>query len=122
MHVVEPGEAYHVSIVRAVGLIQLDPRDRLHQNVNDHALDYSTSEIMRVTVIDASEHCPGAVMFGFDGYFGRYLHTGDFRFTPALVCTESATICWMMCTSPTTPTGQRDQSMQSDLIGCTDRT
>ncbi len=35
-------------------------------------------ETMTVTVIDAN-HCPGAVMLLFDGYFGRILYTGDFR-------------------------------------------
>ena len=32
-----------------------------------------------VTAIDAN-HCPGAAMFIFEGYFGKILYTGDFRY------------------------------------------
>ena len=45
------------------------------------ALDERGEEKMTVTVIDAN-HCPGAVMYLFDGYFGRVLYTGDFRYEP----------------------------------------
>ena len=39
----------------------------------------SSGDVMTVTLIDA-RHCPGSVMFVFDGYFGRILYTGSFRY------------------------------------------
>lgn len=42
-------------------------------------LDSESSETMNVMLIDAN-HCPGATMFVFQGYFGNILYTGDFRF------------------------------------------
>ncbi|XP_022105404.1 5' exonuclease Apollo-like [Acanthaster planci] len=42
-------------------------------------LDYVGRESMTVTLFDAN-HCPGSVMFLFEGYFGRVLYTGDFRY------------------------------------------
>lgn len=40
-------------------------------------------ETMTVTLIEAN-HCPGAVMFLFEGYFGRILYTADFKYTPSI--------------------------------------
>ncbi|XP_074644130.1 5' exonuclease Apollo-like [Tubulanus polymorphus] len=45
-------------------------------------------ETMTVSLIDAN-HCPGAVMFLFDAYFGRVLYTGDFRYTEAMFGVDS---------------------------------
>ena len=41
-------------------------------------LDDAGVATMTVQPIDAN-HCPGAVMFLFSGYFGNVLSTGDFR-------------------------------------------
>lgn len=38
-------------------------------------LDDIGKETMTVTLIDAN-HCPGSVMFLFQGYFGSILYTG----------------------------------------------
>ncbi|XP_077191062.1 5' exonuclease Apollo [Paroedura picta] len=44
-------------------------------------MDSIGQETMTVTLIDAN-HCPGSVMFLFEGYFGVILYTGDFRYNP----------------------------------------
>ncbi|XP_015266948.1 PREDICTED: 5' exonuclease Apollo [Gekko japonicus] len=44
-------------------------------------MDDTGQETMTVTLIDAN-HCPGSVMFLFEGYFGVILYTGDFRYNP----------------------------------------
>lgn len=48
-----------------------------------HIMRLDDNESFNVTLIDAN-HCPGAVMFLFEGYFGRVVATGDFRYTPSM--------------------------------------
>jgi DNA cross-link repair 1B protein len=53
-------------------------------------LDSAQTCSIEVTPIDAN-HCPGAVMFLFQGYFGRVLYTGDIRFHPSMLLVNKLT-------------------------------
>ncbi|XP_074706679.1 5' exonuclease Apollo isoform X2 [Strix aluco] len=44
---------------------------------------HALGEEVTVTLLD-SNHCPGSVMFLFEGAFGTILYTGDFRYTRAM--------------------------------------
>ncbi|KAK7102786.1 5' exonuclease Apollo-like [Littorina saxatilis] len=57
---------------------EVDGQIKLNKN------ELQKCESMAVTVINAN-HCPGAVMFVFEGSFGKIVHTGDFRFQPEMV-------------------------------------
>ncbi|CAF0711833.1 unnamed protein product [Brachionus calyciflorus] len=54
----------------------------LEMNQN-HIMYLDKEESVNVSLIDAN-HCPGAVMFLFEGYFGVVLATGDFRYDPTM--------------------------------------
>ncbi|XP_062520003.1 5' exonuclease Apollo-like [Corticium candelabrum] len=43
------------------------------------SVDFSAQQFITVTAMDAN-HCPGSLMFLFEGYFGKILYTGDFRY------------------------------------------
>ena len=54
-------------------------------------LTSSGHDTMTVTLIDA-RHCPGSVMFLFDGYFGRILYTGYFRYEEGMLDKGSSSV------------------------------
>nr|XP_017504385.1 5' exonuclease Apollo isoform X1 [Manis javanica] len=68
-------------------------------------LDEFGRETMTVTLIDAN-HCPGSVMFLFEGYFGTILYTGDFRYTPS------------MLKEPTLSVGKQIHTLYLDNTNC----
>ena len=54
------------------------------QENQTHMLHLEGQRTMNVTLINAN-HCPGAVMFLWQGDFGTILYTGDFRFHPGMI-------------------------------------
>eukprot|EP00761_Pharyngomonas_kirbyi_P014757 gb/GECH01014787.1/.p1 GENE.gb/GECH01014787.1/~~gb/GECH01014787.1/.p1 ORF type:complete len:722 (+),score=156.25 gb/GECH01014787.1/:1-2166(+) len=84
------GTVYTSPVTRALLLHRFRLQDPslvvpLSENVpHTVPLDPHRSVTMQVTLIDAN-HCPGACMFLLDGYFGRILVTGDFRYTEHLL-------------------------------------
>ncbi|KAF4377152.1 uncharacterized protein LOC115714350 [Cannabis sativa] len=75
---------YSTSLTKAL-LLQLFPK--LHHSmfveieVGQSIIVDDSHDSFTVTAFDAN-HCPGAVMFLFEGKFGNILHTGDCRLTP----------------------------------------
>lgn len=68
-------------------------------------LDETGRETLTVTLMDAN-HCPGSVMFLFEGYFGTILYTGDFRYTPS------------MLREPALSTGKQIHTLYLDNTNC----
>ncbi|KAK7350889.1 hypothetical protein VNO77_09923 [Canavalia gladiata] len=60
---------------------QLDASFFLSIEVGQSFIVHDPAGPFTVTAFDAN-HCPGAVMFLFEGKFGNILHTGDCRLTP----------------------------------------
>ena len=75
---------------------------------------------MTVTAIDAN-HCPGAVMFLFEGYFGVTLCTGDFRYDSDIH--DAALVRWArLGRSGCAEAGRGRLGMRSMTCGSTTRT
>eukprot|EP01105_Mastigella_eilhardi_P015507 TRINITY_DN3556_c0_g1_i1.p1 TRINITY_DN3556_c0_g1~~TRINITY_DN3556_c0_g1_i1.p1 ORF type:complete len:438 (-),score=104.26 TRINITY_DN3556_c0_g1_i1:221-1534(-) len=49
-----------------------------------HPDDASEEQVVISVTLLPANHCPGSCMFRFEGTFGRYLYTGDFRNVPGL--------------------------------------
>jgi DNA cross-link repair 1B protein len=81
------GLIYCSSITKQL-LIQMNqvPPDFIKELELDktHVMNFDENETFNVTLIDAN-HCPGAVMYLFEGYFGVVLASGDFRYSPSMV-------------------------------------
>lgn len=81
-----PGPLYCSEVTGRLVVERLQVREELVVPLEvgqAHVLWTASGRSLTVTVIDAN-HCPGAVMFLFEGSFGAVLHTGDFRFSRLL--------------------------------------
>ncbi|XP_014679484.1 PREDICTED: 5' exonuclease Apollo-like [Priapulus caudatus] len=69
----------HITGVKSSLIVALEDKESYVIPIDDAGL-----ETLTVSVIPAN-HIQGAVMFLFDGYFGRILYTGDFRYMPGIL-------------------------------------
>ncbi|VDP32749.1 unnamed protein product [Soboliphyme baturini] len=71
--------------------------------------DNEPGDVMTTVTLTDANHCPGSVMFRFDGAFGRVIVTGDFRFESCSCVPES----WISLPFPTREEAQR---MSLDIL------
>lgn len=87
-HLIYPGLEHHgvfwPNTSLSPKLHHNEDRKKVTSDCGDAKEKMKTFESFSVTVINAN-HCPGAVMFLFEGYFGKVLYTGDFRYKPDMV-------------------------------------
>jgi hypothetical protein len=78
------GKTHHIRLTRGSATAAVPPpaaaAAAAAAAADDIAARVASGDLISVTVLDARNNCPGAVMFLFVGYFGRVLYTGDFRY------------------------------------------